>query len=377
LSERVRVSLLDLHCASAEAELAGFFASCPTSVAQQTPGWRRVLEALGDEPRVLACRRADGELVGALPAYRFAGPLGAILVSCAQAGPLGGVACRPGADRASVYAALLDAFEGRAFDEGCALATVFTNPFWPDRELCEQRFTPDFLLENHCQVLDLRAALDAAGTPTGGSQSLRRNLRRARAGALRIDEEQSPQNVAAWYAVHARRHTEIGATPLPEPLFRAALEHAVPAGVARFFFVRASDTGELVGGGLYLQHGAVMDALMPSVSTDAASLGAAYLLALHSMRHAQQSGLRFYNWQGSPPEGGVYRFKRQWGSSDRSYAYLTRVTGDAGRLLASSPAELRAAYPFHYVLPYDRLGGPGPGASTRQQAWQAGALGAA
>ena len=60
-------------------ELDAFFSACPTSFAQQTPGWRDVIAGRGvDEPLFLLCREG-ARLVGVLPAYRFEGPLGAIL----------------------------------------------------------------------------------------------------------------------------------------------------------------------------------------------------------------------------------------------------------------------------------------------------------
>ena len=178
-----------------DAELEEFFEACPTSFAQQTPGWRRVIHGVGvDEPLFLGCREGQ-TLVGVLPAYRFAGPLGAILTSCAQAGPLGGVATLPGIDVERVYPALLDAFLELATERDCAVATVITNPFWPDRELCEGTFAPDFVLENVCQVLDLELGLDSEGNYQGGSANLRRNLKKALSGHLHIDEEQSRANV--------------------------------------------------------------------------------------------------------------------------------------------------------------------------------------
>jgi hypothetical protein len=362
--------------AAADAELGELLAASPGSVAQQTPGWRDAILGAGeDEPLALACR-SEGRLVGLLPAWRFEGPLGAVLTSCAQAGSLGGVACRAGADREAVYRALLGAFVELARERGCAVATLISNPFQPDRELCEAVLAPDFVLENVCQAVDLEAALDAEGEPVGVSAALRRNLRRACSGALRVDEEQSAANLREWYAIHAARHREIGAEPLPEALLRGALEGAVPRGAGRFFFVRRTADGEMVAGGLYLHHGSVLDAFMPSIRSADAALRPAYLLALHTMRFARARGLRFYNWQASPPDGGVERFKRQWGSRDHGYAYLTRVTGDVEPILAASPETVRAAYRWHYVLPFDRMG---PGAvrggrvSARRDAWRAAA----
>lgn len=353
-------------------ELWSFFDACPTSVAQQTPGWRDVIAAIGvDEPLFLACRDGDA-LVGVLPAYRYEGPFGAILDSAVQAGPLGGVAVLPDADTGAVHGALLGAFVELARDRDCALASVLTNPFWPDRDLCARHLAPDYVLENRCQVLDLGAALDDDGELKGGSSNLKRNLRKARSGPLRIDEEQSAENLEEWYGIHAERHREIGATPLPEALFQGALRYMVPRDRARFFFVRHADSGEMLAGGFYVHHGQVIDALMPSLRSESAGLGPNYLLAFHSMRWAKQRGLRFYNWQGSPPGSGVERFKRQWGSCDVSYAYLTRVTGDASRFHASTPQAVADAYRWHYALPYDQIGAGAHGSvSTRDAAWTA------
>ena len=127
----------------------------------------------------------------------------------------------------------------------------------------------------------------------------------------------------------------------------------------------------MVAGGFYVAREAVIDALMPSMRTDAAKLAPNFLLAMHTIRWAHARGIRYYNWQASPPEGGVDRFKRQWGSRDHDYCYFTRVTGDASRMLSSTAAEISQGYPWHYVLPFDQLGGASSGTSTRSSAWKA------
>jgi hypothetical protein len=368
------VAVLPASDPAVDAELGTFMEACPTSFAQQTPGWRNVVTSIDrDEPLFLGCRHA-GRLVGVLPAYRFEGPLGAILTSAAQAGPLGGVACLPETDPAPVYEALLGAFAELATSTGCALATVITNPFWPDRDLCERYLSPDYVLTNVCQVLDLAEALDVDGNFICGSTNLRRNLRKAQTAPLRVDEEQSRRSVEDWYEIHTARHRDIGATPLPKQLFIHALEHMVPRDKARFFFIRLADSGRLVAGGFYVYHGAVIDALMPSVGTEFARLGPVYLLGLRSIQWARKRGLRYYNWQPSPPDGGVHRFKLQWGSRDAAYCYLTRITGDVEPFLRSSVDAIASGYRWHYVLPFDRVGADATavrGPSSRKAAWSA------
>jgi len=88
---------------STDREIEGFLQSCPTSFAQQTPQWRSVITGIDrDEATWLGCRR-DGKLVGVLPAYRFVGPLGAILCSSAQAGALGGAAVASAEAREPIF----------------------------------------------------------------------------------------------------------------------------------------------------------------------------------------------------------------------------------------------------------------------------------
>ena len=358
--------------AATDAELQELLDACPASFAQQTPAWRDVITSIdGDQAQFVTCRR-DGQLVGVLPAYRYAGPLGAIFVSCAQAGPLGGVACRAGVDPEPVYGSLLQAFQSHAASSGCGLATVITNPFWPDRELCERLLQPDYVLENRCQALDLEEHIDEQGNFQGADMKLRYNLRRAQKGVLLVDEDQTSANVNAWHQIHSQRHTELGIEPLPLSMFTRALESVVPQDKGRFFFVRLAESGEMVAGGLFLYHGSVIDMLISSGSNEHARHRTNYLTALHAMRFARRRGLRTFNWQGSPPNSGVYHYKMSWGSRDVSYAYLTKITGEVEPFLASTPAEIGAGYRWHYALPFDRVGpgrDAGRGPSSRADAW--------
>jgi hypothetical protein len=359
----------------ASAEVQAFLEDSPESFAQQTPGWARVVEAVGpDRSSVVLCR--DGaRLLGILPAHLAPGPLGSILVSAAQAGALGGVALAGGVEPEPVTAALLAGFTAFARAQGAALATVYTNPIWPDSERIERLLAPEYVLENACQVLDLERGVAADGSFPLASENLRRNLRRAEGARLIVEREATEASVREWYALHAERHGEIGARALPEALFRTALAELVPAGKASFFFVRlAGEPRTMVAGGFYVHHGQVIDALMPAWRSEFAALAPNHLLAAHSLRWARSQGYRHYNWQGSPPEGGVRRFKLQWGSADRSYRLCTRVTGDATRFLAAKPAEIRRGYPWHFALPFDVLGaapGAGPHRTRRETAWKA------
>ena len=193
-------------------------------------------------------------------------------------------------------------------------------------------------------------------------------------GLLCVDAEQSRQNVDDWYELHHTRQREIGIRPLPKTIFVTALSELVPKDKGRFFFVRLSETGEMVAGALFIYHGRVMDVLIASGCSEYARLRSNYLLPLHAMRWARSRGLRYFNWQASPPDSGVYRYKLGWGSVDLPYCYLTRAIGDVAPFLNASVVEIKSMYPWHYVLPFDRLGQgglPRGHQSTRAEAWHA------
>ena len=358
----------------AEPEVARFLDDCPASFAQQTPGWARVIEGIGPDRSAFVLCRDGARLVGVLPAHLCDGSLGAILVSAAHAGALGGVAVASDAEREPVYAALLAAFCAHARERGAALATVYTNPLWPDDELCERFLEPHYVLDNACQVLDLARGVADDGSFPLASDNLKRNVKRAESGALTVAREANEASVRGWYRIHVERHGEIGARPLPEAMFLGALEHLAPAGKASFFLVRLRERpDELVAGGFYVHHAGTIDALMPAFRSEHAALAPNFALAAHTLRWARAQGYRHYNWQGSPPDGGVRRFKLQWGSEDRAYRLCTRVTGDATRFTNASADQLKRDYAWHFALPFDALGhapGAAPIRSRRESAWK-------
>ena len=116
-----------------------------------------------------------------------------------------------------------------------------------------------------------------------------------------------------------------------------------------------------------------MDAFMPSMRTRHGDLRPNHLLAAHTIRYAKQRGIAFYNWQGSPPQSGVQKFKQQWGGREYSYCIATRITGSAKPYLEASVKTLVTGYPWHFVLPFDQLGARPQSRTTssRAAAWAA------
>ena len=72
------------------------------------------------------------------------------------------------------------------------------------------------------------------------------------------------------------------------------------------------------------------------------------------MADAAARGFTRWNWGGTwLSQEGVYRFKKKWGASERRYRYF--ITLADASLKRRTAAELAAAYPWYYTLPYDQL----------------------
>jgi CelD/BcsL family acetyltransferase involved in cellulose biosynthesis len=348
---------LDLTHPEQRRRFDALFESCPGAFVQQSTLWSDVIAELGpDRPIFLVCS-AGGRDVAGLPLYLFEHPLGNVLSSVPQAGPLGGVFCRPELgepERDRAYASLLRKADGIAREAGCLSLTLLTNPFRPDLALYERHLAPDHVLENFTQSIALdqvvirgRIALRDLERRT----SLSRNLRKARASGLEVGPCRSDEDFEAWLRVHETAHARLGVEPLPRRLLENARRVLEPAGKALLLLAKAG--AEIASGCLYVLHRDVLDVFILSMNADYAELGPNFLLTEHSLLWAAQRSVKTYNWQSSPSrKSGVYRYKTQWGSRESLYYFVTRRLCAPQVLERIGLARLRTEYRGHYVVPF-------------------------
>lgn len=326
------------------------FETCPDALVQQSTSWADVIAPLGPDEPVFLLARLAGEPAAALPLYHFRAEPGAILTSVPQPGPLGGVFTRPGLAedvRKELYASLLSAALDEARARDCVTLTIITNPFRADVTWYEELLEPDVVFENFTQVV----RLDEPPRRSGGQ---RNNLARARRYGFEIEVPTDGETFDAWYELHVDRQRTIGAAPLDRRLLGGIFDRLVPREQAVLIVTRHE--GKLTSGCLYVGHRDVVDVFAISMDSSYAEHAPNALVADASMEWARRRGARFYNWQSSPSRAsGVYNNKRQWGSVELPYAFVTRVLRDRDRLAALDPAVVREHYPGHYLLPFPAL----------------------
>lgn len=323
------------------------FDRCERAFIQQSSHWAHMIAPLGpDEPIFLLCED-DGQDIAGLPLYLYSPPSGSILTSVPQAGPLGGIFHLTGLSpekQSEAYRCLLDAAKEIAAREKCLTLTVISNPFRNDRDLYERFLQPEWVLENFTQYLDL-------SEPAQRSHGHRNNLNKAKKRGFRVEVCTTDSDFNRWYDIHCERHGEIGATPLDHRLLYGIFKQSGPLQKSRLFLVRFEQ--EIAAGALLVYHQKIADVFMLSVSKKFMEDKPNFVAVDESIGWASQAGVEIYNWQSSENRrSGVYDFKRQWGSRDIPYFFLTKCTGAVEDLKRIGSGSMKVAYKGHYVLPF-------------------------
>lgn len=324
---------------------------------QQSLAWADVISPLGPDQAFffVAFDNAKQALAG-LPLYLFQSPLGAILTSVPQAGPLGGVVLRQGLRESAkqpLYAALVRKMVAFAQEQKCIASTIITHPFLRDRDFYLD-VPPAYHFENFTQAIRLGDVFADGDRINAGSSKnntrIRRNLARAREAGITIDWG-TPADFDSWYEIHQQRHTELGATPLPKAFLKVILER--DSNHAGLLIARRNT--ELIGGCVYVWSKKVVDVFMLSSRSEFLDSGVNYAISAAAIQHFERRRFEWFNWQSSQRNSGVYDFKKQWGSEEYPYWFLTWTYPGFEPILERSVTETAAFFPWHYLAPYEAL----------------------
>lgn len=352
---KVHVAALTLQDEALLARYDTFFESCPNAFIQQSTDWARAVAPLGpDQPYFLLCEDDAGP-VGGLPLYHFSGPVGGILTSVPQAGPLGGVFLRPGQeDNEAVYRALFNEATALAQRLDCSILTMITNFLTNDAGIYERCLPADLVFENFTQWIALPDCvadghLNISGTVGKIVRSARRKgvlVRRAAGGDFDV-----------WYDIHCQRHGELDVAPLPRSLLNDLLFQMEGKGKAWLDVVEFK--GRIISGCICVRHRNICDAFIMSMDSGFAHLDPNYALTAHILEQLSVTGGAIFNWQSSAARNnGVYNFKKKWCAREAPYSIVSRLLKPIDPFLALGLNGLSKAYTGHYVIPFGLFAEP-------------------
>jgi len=339
-----------------------FFKSCPHGFIQQSVQWSDVIAPLSpDTPYFAVVSNEERAIIGGLPLYHFSTPYGGILTSVPHAGPLGGVLYRENEDshtKQRIYATLMDGAISLAKELRCISLTVITNPFLQNTNYYMNTAPPDYVFNNFCQVIDLPHLFSSSKTyfsdKSGHTvdRNVRRNLKKAAENNV-IVEWGIEDDFEVWYQIHAKRHTELGAAPLPKPLLKNILN--ILSSLNMSGLVIAKMANKIIGGCIFIWNKEVADAFILSSDSQYMDYGINHAITDFAVRYFHDRGMRWFNWQGCKRDSGVYRFKQSWGSEERSYEFLTWTFDGFKKIFSYSFEDITRAYQWHYLAPFEAI----------------------
>ena len=129
--------------------------------------------------------------------------------------------------------------------------------------------------------------------------------------------------------------------------------------IGKSFFQLVFSGDILVAVALFISHINCCDVLVISMDSDYAAVSPNYLLIQQGFLTMAERRHTIFNWQSSPSRrSGVYAFKRQWGSIDHKYYFVTKVFGDIHELISAGNSSVREIYSNHYIIPFGAFENP-------------------
>lgn len=290
--------------------------------------------------------RQRGEIVGLLPFLEKDGPLGPAFNSLAYYGSNGGVIQKN--QDTDAKSALIDAFYNMAADVKAASATIISNPLEGDSDFYDAHAAHDFRDERIGQITHLPSSDEDLIARFEDPRP--RNIRRAIKEGVTVARG-ATEALEFLFHTHAANMAAIGGLAKKRSFFDSipAKMHADDWAV-----FTASLEGKPVAALLLLYFNRTVEYFTPVIIESHRNTQALALIIYEAMRDAVQRGFANWNWGGTwLSQGGVYDFKKRWGTSEYRYFYYTRVMNPD--LKTCKPEYLLEHYPGFYLIPFDRL----------------------
>ena len=290
--------------------------------------------------------RQNSEIVGLLPYLKKDGPLGPVFNSLAYYGSNGGVIqVKPDSESKS---SLVDAFYMIAADDNASSATIITNPLELDSDFYNKQIEYDFRDERIGLFTHLPLSEDLLIARFENPRP--RNIRRAIKEGVTVAKGSSDA-LPFLYEIHAENMRSIGGLPKRRSFF-----DAIPTKMHEddWSVFTATLDGKPIAALLLFYFNQTVEYFTPVIVETHRNTQALALAIYEAMRDAINRGFINWNWGGTwLSQGGVYDFKKRWGTSEYRYHYYTRVFNSA--LTSCSPEYILHHYPGFYLVPFNQL----------------------
>ena len=307
-----------------------------------------VAEHLSAQPAWLIAQR-NGEFVGLLPYLVKSGPLGTVYNSLAYYGSNGGV-IQHDAD-IEAKSDLVDAFYTQASINNACSATLITNPLEKDAAFYNNIINYDYQDERIGQITHFGNIDSEEDLMKLFDNPRPRNIRRALKEGVTVEKSQSSEAIDFLYQVHKQNIDAIGGLPKDKAFFDQISKHMQNHEWAIF---TAHLHGEPIAALLLFYFNRTVEYFTPATIEAHRNSQPLALIIYRAMFDATENGFINWNWGGTwLSQGGVYDFKKRWGTVDYPYYYYTKIFDTE---VAYQRTEfLLEHYKGFFVIPFSQL----------------------
>ncbi len=338
----MRIEVLNPHLAE---RYEAFLMARSESLLYQS--WRYqslLLDFLGCRQQSLIVLDSHDNVLAALPLMAMDGPMGTVLNSLPFYGSNGALI---GEDQAA-RAELLVAYRKMVQAPGIAAATLIENPLAPGGA---DGLAFDLADDRIGQLTPLPPAADHEATLMRSFHYKTRNMVR-KAEKLGVEVIVDNDAIPFLLSVHEENMQEIGGLAKSNRFFHALPQYFRPDQDYRLYVANLDD--EPVAAVLVFFYNRTAEYYTPVVRKEYRDSQALSAAIFRAMCDAAAQGYAWWNWGGTwLSQDGVYRFKSRWGTKDLPYRYFTSVHNP--KILKASRAELLAAYPSFFTVPFSAL----------------------
>lgn len=347
----MNIELLD---EDASDEFDDFLLQDGTTLLYSSSKYRNILrEMLGPNDRYLVAYSASGEIRGVLPTFVSAHrKYGRVLNSLPFYGSHGGIIEHRG--DMSIRRQLMGSFADLAAQEECVTTTLISSPLDPYTEAQSLYIPPgltDYRIGQLKKLGRTRGDLDDT-LMRSYHKSRRTDIRKAQKSGVKVQTRSSDEALQFLSDVHRQNMVSIGGLPKPDTFFMSIPKHFLPD--VDFSVWVATVDEQPIAGLLLFYFNETVEYFTPVIVEGFREVQPMALLVHEALKDATARGYTWWNFGGTwASQSGVHSFKSRWGAEDRPYTYHVKICDPS--ILTRSRAELLDAYPYFFVVPFERL----------------------
>jgi len=234
--------------------------------------------------------------------------------------------------------------------EDVSAGTIITSPFEANHAFYDEAIKPTykdsrigqvtFLPENSEQVMDVIHS------------KTRNNVRKGIRSDVKVSWEDGLEYLDFLFETHKENMTKIGGLYKPKEFFETVTRIFEYGTDYRIYVAKLGDVP--VAALLNFYFNKTAEYFTPVTVEQYREFQPTSVILYTAMQDAVNDGYKWWNWGGTwLSQGGVYDFKKKWGTSDLPYYYYTTIKDEQ---LVKTPKEiLLKEYPYFFALPFNQI----------------------